>query len=212
MIEHFGIDLLTSYKTEEAPDKIITRANPERVNINKEITKKRNELLKLQSQFSNNLIENEIYKKESLEVVYKAQNDLKFEIKNIKVDIELLKIKREKIKSKVQINLKDNNVIMAQKRRLFLNTLKVLNYNSEKWLQKVFQKFHAKDDEVLSLIRNLFKHPGKIRENSRVMEVVLNPINSRPMRSSVESVLENINKNKGIRLPDGRLLRIKMTH
>lgn len=99
MIEHFGIDLLTSYKTEEAPDKIITRANPERVNINKEITKKRNELLKLQSQFSNNLIENEIYKKESLEVVYKAQNDLKFEIKNIKVDIELLKIKREKIES-----------------------------------------------------------------------------------------------------------------
>ena len=69
-----------------------------------------------------------------------------------------------------------------------------------------------KDDEILSWIRSLFKHPGKIRENERVMEVILDPINSRPMRGSVESVLENINKNNGIRLPDGRLFRIKMTH
>ncbi len=34
MIEHFGIDLLTTYKTEEAPDKEIERANPERQKIN----------------------------------------------------------------------------------------------------------------------------------------------------------------------------------
>lgn len=211
MIEHFGIDLLTSYKTEEAPDKIITRPNPERVVINKEISKMQNDLLKLQSEFSNKLIENEIFKNETLDEVFKSQDKLKLKIKNLKMDIELLKIKRAKIKSKIQINLKDVNVIMAQKRRLFLNTLKVVNYNSEKWFQKVFQKFHAKDDEILSLIRNLFKHPGKIKENNRMMEVVLSPIHSRPIRRSVESVLENINKNSGIRLPDGRLLRIKIT-
>ena len=37
MGEHFNIDLLTTYETEEAPDKIMNRPNPDRKEINKTI-------------------------------------------------------------------------------------------------------------------------------------------------------------------------------
>jgi hypothetical protein len=210
MIEHFGIDLLTSYKTEEAPDKIILKPNPERTSINKLIAQKKSELQKLQSEFANKIIENEIFDLKVDKTFLEDQAKQKLKIKNLKVDIELLKLQREKISSKIAINLKENNVIMSQKRRLFLNAIKALNYNSEKWLQKIFLKFHAKEDETLSLIRNLLKHPGQFRENDSLVEVVIDPFESRPMRETVKRVLAGIDQNSGIRLPDGRLLRIKL--
>lgn len=128
------------------------------------------------------------------------------------MDIELLSLKRATIKSKIETNLNETNVIMAQKRRLFLNALKVLNYNSEKWLQKIFQKHYSKEDEILSLIRNLFKQPCKIRENERLMEVVLDPMSSAAMSKAVETILKKLSKTNDLRLPDGKILRIKMTH
>ena len=211
MIEHFGIDLLTSYKTEEAPDKIILKVNPERTGVNRLIANKKVELQKLQSEFANEIIEREVFSaKEDVEFL-EEQEKLKIKIKNLKVDIELLLLQRQKISSKVEYNLKENNVIMAQKRRLFLNAIKALNYNSEKWLQKIFIKFHAKEDETLSLIRSLLKHPGQIRENESLVEVVLDPIDSKTMRQTAKKVLDGIDQNRGIRLPDGRLLRLKLT-
>ncbi len=45
MIEHFGIDLLTTYKTEPAPDYVVKRANPERQKINSMIAQKRRLLI-----------------------------------------------------------------------------------------------------------------------------------------------------------------------
>lgn len=32
--------------------------------------------------------------------------------------------------------------------------------SSEKWPQKIFNQFHAKQGEVLSLIRSVIRHPG----------------------------------------------------
>ncbi len=210
MIEHFGIDLLTSYKIEEAPDKVIYKSNPDRTNINKLIASKKMELQKLQSEFANQIIEDEIFGISPTEKLLKEQEERKLKIKNLKIDTELLKLEREKISPKIEINLKENNVIMAQKRRLFLNAIKALNYNSEKWLQKAFQKFHAKEDEILSLIRNLIKQPGQLRANESVVEVIIDPFESKAMRETVKMVLDGVDQNGGTRLPDGRLLRIKM--
>jgi len=52
MGEHYNIDLLTSYKTEEAPDKIMVRQNPHRKAINYEIAIKKGELRELKEQYT----------------------------------------------------------------------------------------------------------------------------------------------------------------
>lgn len=210
MIEHFGIDLLTSYKTEEAPDRIILKANPERTGINKIINKKKLELQKLQSAFANAIIEDEIPGLTEKKITLEEEQKQKYNIKTLKIDIEILKLQREKIPPKIEINMRAVNVIMAQKRRLFLNALKALNYNSEKWLQKIFIKFHKKEDETLSLIRNLFKHPGHLRANESLVEVIMEPFESKAMQTTVSAILDGLSQNNGIRLPDGRLLRMKL--
>ena len=210
MIEHFGIDSLTSYKTEEAPDKIISKTNPARASQNKLINEKKAVLQNLQSEFANRIIENEIYNDQQSECFIKEQQDLKIKIKNLKIDLEHLKSVRENIKPKIEINLKDANVIMSQKRRLLINSIKALNYNSEKWLQKIFIEYHVKEDETLALIRSLLKHPGKVRITDTLVEVALDPIHIKAMRDTVNTVLDGLAQTGSLRVPDGRILRIKM--
>ena len=207
MIEHFGVDLLTTYKTQEAPDKIIKRPNPERVAINSAITRKKSELAKLRQELAIKLEEGE---SKSMEKFCEDERQLKFSIKNVQVDIDVLNRQREKIVPRIEVNLRDANVIMAQKRRLFINAIKAMNYNAEKWLQLLFKKHHAKLDETLSLIRSLWRQPGRIREDGRVVEVELEPLDIGAMRATLQQVLEELNQTKGLRLPDGRMLRVKM--
>jgi transposase len=208
MIEHFGMDLLTTYRTEEAPDKIIKRPNPERQALNKEITKKKSELLKLRSELADKVISKS--SDMTFQKFFEEEKQLELRIKNIMIDIDLLIRNREGVASQIKINLKDDYVIMAQKRRLFINLIKAMNYNSEKWLQEIFMKFHAKSDETLSVIRSLWRHPGRIREGARLVEVELNPIDIRSMHDTVTKVLKELNENNHLRLPDGKLLRIKL--
>jgi len=207
MIEHFAIDLLTTYKTESAPDKIITRANPERKTINQAIAKKKSELVKLREELA---VRAASSKTETMKEFFEQENKLSFSIKMVQVEIDMLMAQREKIASQVQVNLQDAHVIMAQKRRLFINAIKAMNYNVEKWLQIKFENYHTKTDEVLSLIRSLWQQPGRIREDVRLVEVELEPPDGKAMRESVHLFLEELSQNRGLRMADGRLLRIKM--
>jgi hypothetical protein len=207
MIEHFAIDLLTTYKTESAPDKIIKRANPERKAINQAIAKKKNELAKLQGELA---VRAASSKTETMKEFFEQENELSFSIKMVQVEIDMLTAQRERIAPQIQVNLQDENVIMAQKRRLFINAIKAMNYNVEKWLQIKFENYHSKTDEVLSLIRSLWRQPGRVREDRRLVEVELEPPDGGAIRESVRQFLEELSQNKGLRMADGRLLRIKM--
>jgi len=214
MIEHFGIDLLTTYKTEAAPDKVIKRRNPERKKINSEIAKKKRELEELRGELAQKFLEksnpsNKSYGgEETIEKFLKQESKLNLEIKKTEVDLDYLKMKRERIPAKIEINLKDDHVIIAQKRRLLINAVKAMNYNAEKWFQIQFKDVHRKIDETLSLVRNLWQQPGQIRSHPHMLELQLQPLDSRVMQRSLEEVLKKLKHNHHLRLPGGKLIKL----
>lgn len=212
MTEHFGIDLLTSYKTEEAPDKIIERPHPQRREVNKELAEKKRDLEKLESDFAKRVRARGEQSDETLKEFCEAERDLNFSIKNVQVDIDHLERLRRSLPTKEKKSLKDDHVIMAQKRRLFINAIKAMNYNAEKWLQEFFKKFHGKEDETLSVIRNLFTQPGRIIQGPQGVRVELKPLDSGPMRQSLEKVLELLKENDWLKHVDGRNLEICQAH
>ena len=89
-----------------------------------------------------------------------------------------------------------------------MNALKALNYNSEKWLQKIFNRVHAKQDEVLSLIRSIIRHPGEIRFSETTVEVRLKELPSGVMGRTLDKVLEILQDNNDLKFADGRKLVI----
>ena len=144
----------------------------------------------------------------SISAFEKQEEKLMHALKNAEMELGLLKLKREDIPSQVSSNLKDDNVISKQKRRLFINLVKSMNYNSEKWLQILFCQFHPKKDETLSLIRRVLKAPGRVRERAGRVEVKLERLDSRVQANSLDRVLEKLNEYNYLRLPDGRELDI----
>lgn len=212
MIEHFGIDLLTTYKIESAPDHEVLRLNPERQKIINEIKLKKNELLKTQSDLGKKISEKNLEDSKAVIDFLNEEKQIRNKIKNIEVDIILLEEKKKNFPTKIKSNLKDDHVIIAQKRRLLINAIKVMNYNAEKWLQIMFKKHHRKHDETLSLIRNLWRLPGRIIWKSREVRVELKPHGIRAMRECLDKVLKELNENNNLRLPDGSRLKIIQTH
>jgi len=208
MDEHYNIDLLTTYKTEPAPDKIMVRANPQRQEINSEMARKKAALRELKEQYTCRLRD----VKDKDEVTIKAFEDqeekLNYAIKNEEMEIGLLKLEREKTPSKVKTNLKDESVIGIQKRRMFINLVKTMNYNCEKWLQLLFSQYHPKQDETLSLIRHVLIQPGRIRQRGQVLDVELERLDSEVQAKSLDKVLQNLKDNNYLKLPDGRELAI----
>ena len=211
MIEHFGIDLLTTYKTEDAPDKVIKRSNPERQKTNRLIKQKKTELEQLHSALAKKLRKQGKDSKETIKGFLEDERELELAIKNAQVDLDALIRKRNELPTKIEVNLQDEHVIIAQKRRLLINAIKAMNYNSEKWLQILFKQYHAKTDETLSLIRSLWRQPGRIRLCSRRVEVELDRLDMGSMRASLDQVLIKLKENNQLRLPDGRTLYIRQT-
>ncbi|MEK7790436.1 MAG: putative transposase [Deltaproteobacteria bacterium] len=206
MKEHFGIDLLCTYKTERAPKKIIKRKNMERQEVIRLIQQKKAELTKLKGELGEKILVGS--REQTVEEFFADQKQVEFQIKNIQVDIDALERKKAEMPTKTEIDLSDDHVIIAQKRRLFINAIKSMNYNAEKWLQIFFKEHHRKADETLSLIRSLWRQPGKIRWEGNVVEVVLERLNERPMQASLDKVLEKLKEINCLRLPDGKFLRI----
>lgn len=212
MTENFGIDLLTTYKTEEAPDKVIERPHPQRREINRQLADKKHEFEKLKSELAGKISDRGEKSGETIKEFYEQEKELNFKIKNIQVDIDYLERKRNTIPTKEKRNLKDDHVIITAKRRLFINMVKAMNYNVEKWLQEIFENYHDKKDETLSLIRNLCRQPGRVIQTSSAVRVELTPLDHGPMRESLDRVLEKLRKNEWLKMPDGRNLEIIQTH
>ena len=206
MTEHFGIDLLCTYKTERAPVKIIKRPNEARKAMTRLIQKKRAELIKLKGELGEKILVGS--RDQTVDQFFMNQKELEFQMKNIELDIELLERKKNEMPTKKEINLADDHVIISQKRRLFINAMKAMNYNAEKWLQIFFKEYHYKVDETLSLIRSLWRQPGRIKREGHVVKVALEPLDQRSMQASLEKVLEKLKETNCLRLPDGKLLRI----
>ena len=124
------------------------------------------------------------------------------------MELGLLTLKKDDIPTKVDSNLKDECVITQQKRRLFINLIKAMNYNCEKALQDLFSQYHPKKDETLSVIRHVLKTPGWIRLGRNLVEVKLERLDSKTQAESLDRVLETLSEGGHFKLPDGRELAI----
>ena len=182
----------------EAPDKIIKRINPKRQEYNLKLKQKKKELERMQSELATRMASQKKDEEKTIRDFLEEEKELEFTIKNIIVDIDYLERKRQEQPSKIEINLKDEHVIIAQKRRLLINGIKAMNYNAEKWLQIMFKQEHKKIDETLSVIRNLWRHPGRIRNSGRKVEVELEALDMASMRSSLDKVNEKDERNQSI--------------
>ncbi|OFZ12402.1 MAG: hypothetical protein A2Z20_06520 [Bdellovibrionales bacterium RBG_16_40_8] len=84
--------------------------------MNQELAEKKHELEKFKSELATIIAARGEGSGETIKEFYEQEKELNFKIKNVQVDIDYLGRRRKTIPTKEKSNLKDDHVIMAQKR------------------------------------------------------------------------------------------------
>ncbi len=92
---------------------------------------------------------------------------------------------------------------------MFINLVKTMNYNCEKWLQLIFCQYHPHPHETLDLIRHVLIQPGRIRQCGQMIEVELERLASEVKAKTLDQVLKKLKEDNQLVLPDGRKLEIR---
>lgn len=174
MMQEFGIDTLVSYMKEKISDTSIL-VNPQYralENLRKKLTSKLNTI---KAKFSSLVLANTPIEKKEMEKYLLKKEALKTEIEQREKEIEQIKVKKKTIPRKISYSElpeieKFDNVI--NKRKHFLDTVKIIAYRTETALSNIIKPYMAHEDESRLLLKQIYKTDANIKvdqENKRLV-------------------------------------------
>lgn len=174
MMQEFGIDTLVSYMKEKISDTSIL-VNPQYrslENLRKKLTSKLNTI---KAKFSSLVLANTPIEKKEMEKYILKKEALKTEIEQREKEIEQIKAEKKTIPRKISYSElpeieKFDNVI--NKRKHFLDTIKIIAYRAETALSNIIKPDMAHEDESRLILKQIYKTDANIKvdqENKRLV-------------------------------------------
>jgi hypothetical protein len=157
MMQHYGIDRLIDYKTEEInePVKIV---NPLYREVERQIRSKNAILSRRKAEYGGLILEQEIEEVNIQEYVHR-KSELKDKIDALNKDIETLKADRKQIDKHISFShLPEEQKFKVLKKsgKQFIDTIKMIAYRAETALVNILRGYIGKRDEARSLVRQVF--------------------------------------------------------
>lgn len=207
MIEHFGIDRLIDYETEDidATTKVV---NPEYRRIENKIKSTAGKLGRKKVKFyENNFDSSKSENEQSKSKKNKAE--LLEEIELYENDLTVLKEKRKAIKHHVAIaELPESEKFksLAKDKKLIVDTVKMIAYRAETAMVGIIRKYMSRSDDARSLIRQVLKTEADIKPDyeNNILEISLHHLTNRASDEIIQHLCEQINNTETI-YPDTNL-------
>ena len=207
MIEHFGIDRLIDYETEDidATTKVV---NPEYRRLENEIKstagklgRRRVKFFEIICDFSKS--ENEQNKSE------KNKAELLEEIELFENDLTKLKEKRKTIKRHIAIaELPESEKFksLAKDKKLIVDTVKMIAYRAETAMVGIIRKHMSRRDDARALLRHVFNTEADIKPDyeNNILEISIHHMTNKVSDKIIQKLCEQINKTETI-YPDTNL-------
>lgn len=160
MMEHFDMDRLVQYGSEEIPGTTLI-VNPAWRTINKAVTQLHRRIRKLSAEYGEQALRND-----AADIQKKA--DLIADIKSLKADRDELRTKRRQTTRKVRIDSLPEEERPSQLRplaKMFTDTVKMIAYRAETALVGLLRPHLSKEAEARALIRELFVSSADLEPN-----------------------------------------------
>jgi len=199
MLEHFGIDRLIDYQTEEISDtsKVV---NPEHRSLDSQIRSKTSKLSRLYAKFGSLTLEN--IDDEKLVIKYekeksKLQEDITFE----KKIIDDLKQKRKNTKKHIefwQLPEKEKFSKIGSEKKQFMDTIKMIAYRAETALANIIRPKMARKEEARAVIRQIFKTEINISpdKENKILNVYLHNLTNEYSDRLANEICEKLNETE----------------
>jgi transposase-like protein len=157
MREHFGLDALVQYGTEQVPA-TVTVLNPAWQQLNREIRKQHKELKNLQRLQQNVGIEQPL--SEAVICTYEQhQGKLQEGIEQLQPALDLLKQQRKQTPRQIPVQdlpEPDRFTRLRTERKYFLDTIKMIAYRAETSMAATVREILKRSDDARALLRQIY--------------------------------------------------------
>lgn len=201
MMEHYGIDRLVEYKTEEIDDSILV-VNPRYRELESRHRSKAAKLYRRRAEYAELTLKSGIEEKDIQQYV-KRKSELKELIESLQEEIEALKsCKKDTEKHILFSELEESDKFKNLKRsgKQFMDTIKMIAYRAETAMVNILRSYILKKDEARSIIRQIFLTDADIepdKENGILRVMIHNMTNPRN-NQYVQKLCETLNESETV--------------
>ena len=195
MIQHYDIDGLVQYGSEEIPGTKQV-VNPVWRTLDKEVHQTRRKLLRLQAKFGAKTLEND-------GLIIEKQAELRQDIERVEEDLKELRQERKKVPRKVALedlpeDQRPRQLLPLSK--MFTDTIKMIAYRAETALVGALRPHLAKESEARALIRELFVSSADIipNEQERTLTIRVHQMAVPAHNKAIAALLDELNKTEFI--------------
>ena len=157
MREHFGLDRLAEYGTEEIPD-TVTVPNPAWRELDREVRRQHAEL-KRERELLHSVSLEEPLSDEAVRYYEQFQGRRQARIEELKRALEQLQTKRRQTARQIAVNElpeKERFPRLRVERKQFVDTIKMIAYRAETALAETLREKMARRDDARALLRQIF--------------------------------------------------------
>ncbi len=192
MRQHQGIDALTSYAYQDAPDSMSV-PNPERKRLAKIILAHRKELAALRQKLGGALLQ-EPRNGRTAHGLKTAQKGAVGRVREL--EAKLVEFKAESAALPQHVPVKDTGKLRHQMRleqKTIIDRVKITAYNAEEWLLSILVRHYDNADDVRDLLRSFAALSGEMRRTPSGLLITLDPPDTPKHARALKGLCDDLN-------------------
>jgi len=197
MMEHFAIDVLNEYRTEEIPGTTRPVVNPRRRELDRKKRSVKSKLTQSQARFAALTLHPE--SDEAAQARWEKQKaELVEAIEQFEQELQDLDDKSKQTPSHLEwdeLPEADKFQRLAPSRKQLIDTVKMIAYRAETAMASIIRESLARTDDARSLLRDLFRSEADLVPDleQRVLGVHIHPMSNPRSNRAIAHLLEQLN-------------------
>jgi len=197
MMEHYAIDLLSEYQTEEIPGTNRPLVNPRWRDLDGRFRSLKGRLQRRQAEFAAHTL----HPKTDEEAVPKwerRKSELVEAIEQLEHELEEVKRQRKETPHHLEwdeLPMEDKFKRLAPSRKRLMDTVKLIAYRAETAITKIVREVLAREEDARSLVRDLFRSEADLSPDTQagVLRVAVHPMANPRSNRAIDHLLGVLN-------------------
>ena len=200
MMEHYAIDLLSEYGTEEIPGTHRPVVNPRWRELDRHYRSLRTKLQRRQAEFAAHTMHpvDEDADEQTVKEWVREKSELREIIEGLEHELEAVKSRRKATPHHLewdQLESADQFEQLAPSRKRLTDTVKMIAYRAETAMASLVRSNLAREDDARSLVRDLFRSPADIEPDAETgrLRIAIHTLSNPRANRAVRALLDALN-------------------
>ncbi len=199
-MQHFGIDLLSEYQTEEIPGTRKPVVNPIRRELDRQRRSVQSKLTRRRAEYAALDLHPEADEKKVLQWERRKAAALEA-VQHLEHELDAVKAQQQKTPTHVEWkNLPDESKFerLSPNRKRLLDTVKMVAYRAETAMAGIVREELSRQDDARSVLRDLYRSSADLipSPDTNTLEIHVHPLANPRTNRAIEQLLEELNASE----------------